>query len=168
MAQSIPSIFNQRATERLRSPDDLDKYVQVTNPSVWVVLAACVSLLVGLLSWGVFGSVNTNVAATGAVVDGRAVCFLAAEDAARVHVGDEVNVAGNMMEVSQISAIPLSREEARGLLDNDYLMATVFGGDWAYEVILSGDTSGLAFGVPIPMSITTERVAPISLVLGGK
>lgn len=65
MAQASPSIFNKRATERLRSPDDLEKYVQVTNPSVWVVLGACIALLAGLLAWGIFGTVSTNVSAQG-------------------------------------------------------------------------------------------------------
>ena len=32
MAEQTRTIFNQRAAEKLRSPDDLDKYVRVTNP----------------------------------------------------------------------------------------------------------------------------------------
>ena len=69
MADAKTSIFNKRATEKLRSPDDLDKYVRVTSPSVWVILAACIILIVGLLAWGLFGAVTTNVQATGVVFD---------------------------------------------------------------------------------------------------
>lgn len=167
MAQASPSIFNKRATEQLRSPDDLDKYVQVTNPSVWVVLAACVALLAGLLAWGVFGTVSTNVASMGVVAGGRTMCFLSAEDAAHVRVGDTAVMGGVTLEISEISEVPLSRDEAAEFLESDYLVATLLGDGWAYQVTFLGDNAQLAEGVPLPVSITTERVAPISLVLGG-
>lgn len=167
MAQASRSIFNKRATEKLRSPDDLEKYVQVTNPSVWVVLAACVALLVGLLSWGIFGSVTTSVTSTGVVVDGQAMCFLPAEGAARVHVGDAASVGGTTMRLAELSTVPLSREEAKEVLESDYLVATLLGADWGYQVTFEGDASALPDGVPLAVSITTERIAPMSLILGG-
>ena len=159
------SIFNRRATEKLRSPDDLDKFVRVTNPSVWIVLAACIALLAGLFAWGVFGSVTTSVSSTGVSVNGQAMCFLRAEDAAKVHVGDKANVDGEQMTVSAISSVPLSRDEAGEVLTSDYLVSTLVNGDWAYRVVFDGDASDLATGVPLQVSITTERIAPISLVL---
>ena len=161
------SIFNKRATEKLQSPDDLDQYVRVTNPSVWIVLAACVALLAGLLAWGVFGAVTTSVTATGVAVNGRALCFLTAENAAQVEVGDNAVVSGELMKVSEVSAVPLSRDEAGHVLASDYLVSTLISGDWAYMVTFSGDVEELATGVPLSVSIMTESVSPISLILGG-
>jgi len=40
--------------------------------------------------------------------------------------------------------------------------------DWAYRVDFEGDASSLASGVPVSVTITTDRVAPISLILGGE
>ena len=54
MAKEANGPFTKRATDRLLSPDDLERYVRVTNPSVWVVLA----LLIGYLSWGLFARVG--------------------------------------------------------------------------------------------------------------
>lgn len=168
MADAGSSIFNEKASERLRSPDDLEKYVRVTNPSAWVVLAACVLLLAGILAWGVFGAVSTSVGATGTIIDGEAMCFLEAEDAARVHVGDAAVVGGEHMVVAGVSTIPLSRDEAGEALEGDYLVSTLVPGDWSYQVTFSDeDGNELAQGVPLTVVITTERVAPISLVLGG-
>jgi len=160
-------IFNKKATEKLRSPDDLDKYVKVTNPSIWVTVIACVVLLIGLLSWGIFGSVTTSVTSTGVVVEGQAMCFLTAEDAAKVTKGDAANVGGSSMTVAEVAAVPVSRDEAEEILLNDYLVNTLVSGDWAYQITFEGDTSRLASGVPLTVSITTERIAPISLILGG-
>lgn len=80
----------------------------MTNPSVWVVLAACVALLAGLLAWGVFGAVTSSVSTTGVAIDGKALCFLDAADAAKVHVGDDASVAGEPMHVAFVAAVPVS------------------------------------------------------------
>ena len=170
MPEARPSIFNKTATEKLRSPDDLDKYIQVTNPSIWVVLLACAALLVGLLAWGVFGTVTTNVAATGTMIDGKVVCFMDAEDASKVHVDDAASTNGEKLVVTEISAIPLSRKEASANLANDYLESALIKSDWSYKVVLGvdGHADQIAQGVPIPVNIAVESVAPISLVLGSK
>lgn len=165
--QSANPIFNSRATEKLRSPDDLDKYMRVANPSVWVVIAACAALLIGILIWGIFGAVTTSVSATGVNVEGKAMCFLAADDAAKVNVGDEAAVDGKRMTVYKIAPVPVSRDEAYDILTSDYLVSTLVSGDWAYQIIFEGDTSTIAEHVPLTVSITTERIAPITLILGG-
>lgn len=168
MADTTSSIFNKKATEKLRSPDDLDKYVRVTNPSIWVVFGACVALLVGLLAWGVFGSVTTSVTTTGVCMDKHAICFLTAEESTKVKEGDVANVSGERMTVSRIAPMPVSINEARGILGSDYLVSALIKEDWAYQVTFEGDISDLQAGVPLAVNITTERIAPISLVLGGR
>ena len=165
MAESTPSIFNKQATERLRSPDDLDRYVRVTNPSVWVVLLAIIALLAGILAWGVFGAVSTRVSAMGAYVDGRAICLLSPEDASKVHEGDRALVNGQQGVVGAVTLTPLSADEAFDILQSDYLVDTLMKEDWGYLVMFDG-VDVLPLAVPVPVEITTERVPPISLVLG--
>ena len=159
------SIFNQRAAEKLRSPDDLDRYVRITSPSAWAVVAAFVALLAGLLAWGVFGAVSTSVATTGASVNGQAMCFLSAEDAAKVNVGNAANVGGERTVVAEVAPVPLSRDEARAKLGSDYLVSALVDGDWAYLITFER-ADNLAQGVPLTVDITTERVAPVRLLLG--
>ena len=161
-----PNIFNKRATEKLRNPDDLDKYVRITHPSVWMVLGACAILIVGLLAWGVFGAVTTSVSGMGVVVNGEAVCYLGAEDATKVDEGDAAVVDGVQMKVAAVSAVPMSREEVGRELQSDYLLSALMSSDWAYKVVFEGDTSDMTQDVPVDMSITVERIAPISLILG--
>ena len=168
MAEAASSMFTKKAMDKLRSPDDLDKYVSVTNPSVWVILAACLALLAGILTWGIFGAVTTSVTTSGAVESGEALCLLTASEAREVHVGDEAVMGGQRVTVKAISATPLSRGEVAEDLANDFLTATLMKEDWAYKVTLEGDTSALPVGVPLDVRITVERVAPISLVVGGQ
>ena len=167
MADSTNPIFNQKAAEKLRSPDDLDKYVRVANPSVWVALIACIALLAGLLAWGVFGAVTTSVTTTGVCVNGQAMCFLSAKDVAKVDAGDVASVGGEPMTVAEVATVPLSRTEAGKILTGDYLVSTLVPDDWSYQVTFEGDTEKLADGVPLTVNITVKRIAPITLVLGG-
>lgn len=160
-------LFNKKATEKLRSPDDLDKYVRVTNPSVWVTLVACLALLAGLLAWGLFGAVTTSISTTGVSINGEAMCFLSAEDLAKVDAGDAAIIDGEKMKVAEVSAVPLSRSEAQKILLNDYLVNTLMKDDWAYRVTFDGDAAKLTQGVPLSVSITVERITPIRLILGG-
>lgn len=166
MAEQGSSIFSKQAQEKLRSPDDLDKYVRVTNPSKWAVLVAFVVLLAGILAWSVFGTVSTSVTATGVAMDGKALCFLPTDEVSRVHVGDTALVGGKKLKVTEVAKIPSSREEAEELLGSDYLTETLIDGKWGTKVTFEGDVSSLDEGVPLQVGITTERVAPITLVLG--
>ena len=162
------SIFTKKATDRLRSPDDLDEYVRMTSPSVWVVLAACIALVLGLFAWGVFGTAETSVGAMGTYVNGEVVAFLPGEKVSSIHEGDVANVSGELLVVDSISAVPVSRAEAREIVGGDYLASTLVGGDWTYVVRLSGkDDYSFAEGIPLTVTITTERIAPISLIFGG-
>lgn len=167
MADATRSIFNKTATEKLRSPDDLDKYIRVANPSVWVALAACLALLAGLAVWGVFGAVTTSVSTMGACIDGKVMCFLSAEDVAEVHVGDIANVGGTQMKVEDVAVAPISRDEAKMHLATDFLVSQLVKGDWGYKVTFAGDASELTENVPLAVNITVERIAPINLILGG-
>ena len=48
--------------DRVSSPEQLNDYIRVSTPSVWLVLLAGVVLLVGILAWSIFGKVEaTNV-----------------------------------------------------------------------------------------------------------
>lgn len=165
MAEAKPSIFNKQAEERLRSPDDLDRYLRVTSPSVWVVVFAVLALTLGLLAWGVFGSVSSSVGTNVVCTEDSSLCLLSMKEVGKVHVGDPVYVSGRKVTVTEIDDVPLSREEASQLLGRDYLVDTLMPEDWAYVVTLE-PIEGASTYVPLEASITTERVAPISLLLG--
>lgn len=163
MAEEQNSIFTEKAADKLRSPDDLDEYLRATNPNVWVVLAACAALLIGLFAWGFLGTAETSVSASGTCVDGEVICFLPADKLASINEGDNAKVEGVLMEVASIADVPVSRLEARELVGGDFLASTIVADDWTYVVRFSGDAS-FNEGTPLAVTITTERIAPISLL----
>ncbi len=55
-----PDIYRKKSLDRVASPEQLNDYIRVTTPSVWIVLAAVVALLVGFIAWGIFGTVEAR------------------------------------------------------------------------------------------------------------
>ena len=53
-------IFREKSLKRVSSPEALNDYIRVTTPSVWIVLAALVILLLGVFGWSVFGTVDVH------------------------------------------------------------------------------------------------------------
>ena len=56
------SIFREKSIERVSSPEQLNDYIKVTTPSIWVILLAVAVLLIGLLVWSIFGEIRVNTA----------------------------------------------------------------------------------------------------------
>ena len=85
--------FRQKSVDRVSSPEQLNDYLHVTTPAVWVVLAAVCLLLLGLLIWGNATAINSYAAGTAEVRDGiLTITFDDAEKAKYVEAGMNVTV----------------------------------------------------------------------------
>ena len=152
-------------SKRLRSPDDMERYLKITNPSVWIVLGACTAVLVGALVWGFFGSVSVRVQTSGVCKDGRTFSFLTTEDAGKVHAGDMAMVAGIKMKVSNVSTIPNSRKEANDITGSNYLTDTLMPQTWGYRCSFESESGeNPPEMVPLNVQITTNVIRPVSLI----
>ena len=63
------SLFREKNLERLESPEQLNDYLRVTSPGVWLVLATVIVLLVGVCIWGFLGRIEATTQAA-VVTDG--------------------------------------------------------------------------------------------------
>ena len=85
---------------RISSPEQLDDYLKVTSPKVWVLLVAVVLLLAGLLLWGSFTTIESYATGTARAVGGElTVTFDDAEKASRVQPGMQIEVGDMRTEV---------------------------------------------------------------------
>ncbi|MCR5474430.1 MAG: hypothetical protein K6F28_04425 [Lachnospiraceae bacterium] len=53
-------LFRKETLDKLQSPEQLDDYIKVTTPSMWMILTAVIILLAGIFIWAVFGTVTIN------------------------------------------------------------------------------------------------------------
>ena len=56
------SIFRQKSMDQVSSPEQLNDYIRVTTPSVWLVLAVIILLLAGMVTWSILGTVEAKAA----------------------------------------------------------------------------------------------------------
>lgn len=63
-------IFRKKALDKMKSPENLNDYVRVTSPGVWLLLAAIIVLLAGAVIWGIFGQVENTAAVSVSVENG--------------------------------------------------------------------------------------------------
>ena len=63
-------IFREKIMERVSSPEQLEDYIGVTSPGMWMVMGAVVLLLAGVCVWGIFGRLDTVIKAPAVVKDG--------------------------------------------------------------------------------------------------
>ena len=53
-------IYREKSIKRGHQPEDLHDYISVTTPSVWTVLIAVGLVLVAVLRWMFFGTVEEH------------------------------------------------------------------------------------------------------------
>ena len=87
-------LFRKQSLDKVTSPEQLNDYVRVSNPGVWMILAAVIILLAGVCVWGVFGHMESKLATVGAARDGDVTCYVKEADIDRVKVGTPVQIEG--------------------------------------------------------------------------
>lgn len=97
------SLFRKESMDRIQSPEQLNDYMHVTNPTVWVVLAAVILLLAGMLVWSSVASINSYASGTAQVQDGSMlVVFDDAQLAANVEPGMRVTVGDTSSVIASV------------------------------------------------------------------
>lgn len=56
--QERASIFRTKSLDRISSPEEIDEYMRVTSPSMWLVLGTVFLLLAAALLWSVTGRIE--------------------------------------------------------------------------------------------------------------
>ncbi|MDD2213481.1 MAG: hypothetical protein PHR21_02925 [Oscillospiraceae bacterium] len=115
-------LFRQQSLDRVNSPEQLNDYIRVANPHIWLLLIAVTVLLLAFLAWAILGEVPESFQVNGIVANGQAVCFLSQEQAASIQAGDTVAIgsSGASGQVSAVSAAVLSRAEVQEAYPGDY------------------------------------------------
>lgn len=169
VAEVDSRIYNKMATEKLNGPEELDCYVRVAKPGVWMLLVACALLIGGLMMWGLFGTVYVNVSSTGVRIGDKVCCYLSGENTSHVRVGNESSVCDVPLRIASISEIPLSADEVKEIVKSDYLLSQLVDDAWVYEITFEGDgADGLQEGIPLTVSIAVDQVTPLEMAFGVK
>ncbi len=138
-------LFRKKSVEPISSPEQLQDYMRVASPGIWMVLAAVIVLLAGLLVASALVKVETTISAKGVLDEAGTTIVMklttrAGED---VREGMTVRVGGRSGRV-------------------DY----AYQGGSIVNVTASLDNSGEALPAGVyDVQIVTETLSPISFLL---
>lgn len=158
------NIFRKKSLERISSPEQINDYIRVANPPVWMLLGALLLLLAGVCVWGLFGRLETVISAAAVTENGVTTLYIKEENSS-VQEGMTVRIKENEFVVTSVSLEPVTVSE--DIPDYALHIGGLQRGEWVYEAAAdkaSSQTEPLAAGV-YSAEIVTERVSPLSFVV---
>ena len=124
------SLFREKTVKRISTPEDLNNYLRVTRPSVWLVLAAVILMLAGMLVWSSIASIDSFATGTAEVKDGIMYIHFDNEQIAENVEGGMSVIAGE--SESRISSVgtddtgELFALASTDLADGSYTVRVIF------------------------------------------
>ena len=155
----MSQLFRKQSLDKVSSPEQLNDYIRVANPSLWLILGAVIVLLAGVCAWGVLGRLDTVVSAVAVSENGQTAVYVKEADAQDVTESLNVQINDTAYAITAISQAPIAvddsfSEYALHLLD-------LHKGEWVYTIAIDGSVPDGVYSA----EIVIESVAPISFVL---
>jgi hypothetical protein len=154
-------LFRKKNMEKVASPEQLNDYIHVSNPSAWIVLAAFVILLVGICVWGIFGTLDTTLSVVAVKTENGVVCYVREADCAKISVGMTVEIGNDEFTVVGIEKTPVPVDES--ISDYAKHIGGLTDGEWIYFVYIDCPTD--FEGNVFPAEIIIERIHPFYFVI---
>lgn len=156
-------LFREKNVERVTSPEQLNDYIRVTSPGVYLTLGAVLVFLLCLCVWAAAGTLDITVEAKG-LADGKVVyCYLDEENIQYVQAGMDVRVGEGEGTVKSVSEIPDNYAAMAERLGGENMVHALHirDGEWWYLVEVSQETpsEGLT-----DVSIVVDRTSPLSYI----
>ena len=152
-------LFKKSSMNKISSPEQLQDYVRVANPGLWMVLSAIVILLAGVVGWGFIGKIDTTMSTAIVTDGGNAVMYIGESNVEKLEIGMTVRSEDKEYIITDISKTPIKVDES--LTDYAIHASGLTVGEWVYAVSIDGEHSD---GVH-KADIVIESISPISFIL---
>ena len=152
-------LFRKKSVDRVSSPEQLNEYIKVSNPGIWMILAAIVILLVGAIVWGVLGTLDTTLSTVAVAENGELTVYVKESDIDSIEEGMTVRIGDKEGTITEISTTPTTVDGTF----SDYALhvGNLVNGEWVFAIRVSGEfTDGVHNA-----DIVVESVSPMSFIL---
>ena len=159
MAKETQSLFRKKSLDRISSPEQLNEYIRVSTPSVWMLLTAIVVLLAGVCVWGVLGRMESTISVAAVSQENAVIAFVREADIDRVKADAVVKVEGETVGILAIDKSPVQVD----VTFSEYAchVGGLQRGEWVYQVVLDASYPDGVYAA----QIVVDSVSPMSFVL---
>ena len=152
-------LFKKSSMDKVSSPEQLQDYVKVANPGLWMMISAIVIFLAGVVVWGIIGKIDTTMPTAVVTDGGEAVIYIGESDVEKLEVGMTVRSEEKEYTITNITKEPIKVDGS--LTDYAIHASGLAVGEWVYAVSIDGEHSD---GVK-KADIVIESISPISFIL---
>ena len=152
--------MEDKKLKKVNSPDQLNQYIRLSNPGVWILLLAIVVLLVGVCIWGYFGKIDTKIKTVVISDNYTSYLYVKEEDMAKIKNGMQVELNNNenVFEIADIEETP---EKVTDDMD-EYArhLGNFQVGEWVYKCRLNKNVKEGTYSA----NIIIESIAPMTFI----
>lgn len=149
------TIFRQKTIDTINSPENLNDYVKVTNPSIWIILVGVIVLIIGMSVYGILGRIDTNVNAAVEVNGGVITAYIDEADIDKIDDSLLVKINGTEYSIKNIADRPVKNESIDEFVLHKSNMEM---SQWLYPVTLNGTLNDGVYTA----TITVDQISPVS------
>ncbi len=95
-------LFRKEVVDKVSTPEQLEEYLRVTTPGIWIVLFAVLFVLIGLVAWSSVGTLTITEPAWVIVHDGTAQ--VVADDSDSIEKGLSLDVLGQKSTIALVKS----------------------------------------------------------------
>ena len=152
------NVYREKSVERVSSPEQLNDYIKVSNPGIWIILFAVIALLVGFIVWGVVARLETKLSVVAVSTENGVVCYVKEGDFASVEKGQTIRIGDKDYTLKELPSQPVSVGGDLG----EYALHVggLREGEWVFPVVID---ASLKEGI-YPAEIVIDSVSPISFL----
>ena len=147
--------------KKVNSPEQLNQYIRLSNPGVWILLIAIVILLIGVCTWGYFGKIDTKISTVAISSDYKSYVYIKEIDLEKVKKGMKVEIVNNenKYEIVEIETTP--EKVTDELSEYARHLGNFQIGEWVYKCRLNKNLREGTYGA----NIVVESIAPMVFVI---
>jgi len=151
------SPFRKKSLEKLNDPEQLNDYIRVTNPAVWMILALIGLLLALFILWAIYGEIDIEEKTVVIAKNGESCVYVSSEYAGQLHAGLLVDGFTTAVKIVSVPAEPV--QITASFNANAKSIANMENGDYYYAcpIDYALDSDGI-----YPVTVYFDQLSPIS------
>lgn len=109
----------------IANPDELNKHLQYTSPTTWIILGIVMALLLSFIVWSCIFKIKIKITGTASINNNEVTIHIEEADKNKIEVGQKVYISNLEGEIKEIV--------------NDEPVITTFelpNGDYSYYIVI--------------------------------
>lgn len=152
--------MEEKKLRKVDSPEQLNQYIRLSNPGVWILLIAIVVLLIGVCALGFFGKIDTKITTVAISGDYNSYVYIKETDLEKIKTGMSVEIVNNenKYEIVEIETTP--EKVTDELSEYARHLGNFQIGEWVYKCRLNKNLKEGTYGA----NIVVESIAPMVFI----